>query len=72
MPLDEVRFTPTVVIAVIQAAQQPTGVRNLDRFEPFAVYLPCAEVAELADARDSKSRSFGSVGSTPTFGIRRL
>ena len=28
-----------------------------------------AEVAELADARDSKSRSLGSVGSTPTFGI---
>ena len=27
-----------------------------------------AGVAELADARDSKSRSFGSVGSTPTFG----
>ena len=25
-------------------------------------------MAELADARDSKSRSFGSVGSTPTFG----
>ena len=28
-----------------------------------------AEVAELADARDSKSRSFGSVGSIPSFGI---
>ena len=28
-----------------------------------------AEVAEQADARDSNSRSFGIVGSTPTFGI---
>ncbi len=27
-----------------------------------------AKVAELVDARDSKSRSFGSVGSSPTFG----
>ena len=27
-----------------------------------------AEVAELADAHDSKSCSFGSVGSIPTFG----
>ena len=28
-----------------------------------------AGVAELVDARDSKSRSFGSVGSIPTAGI---
>jgi hypothetical protein len=28
-----------------------------------------AEVAELADAHDSNSCSFGSVGSIPTFGI---
>ena len=28
-----------------------------------------AGMAELADARDSKSRSFWSVGSTPTTGI---
>jgi hypothetical protein len=28
-----------------------------------------AGVAELADARDSKSRSFGSVGSIPSTGI---
>jgi hypothetical protein len=27
-------------------------------------------VAELADARDSKSRSFGNVGSIPTLGIK--
>lgn len=27
-----------------------------------------AKVAELVDARDSKSRSSGSVGSSPTFG----
>lgn len=27
-----------------------------------------AEVAELADARDSKSRTYGYVGSIPTFG----
>ncbi len=32
-------------------------------------YINCqAEVAELADAHDSKSCSFGSVGSIPTFG----
>ena len=30
-----------------------------------------AEVAELADAHDSKSCSFGSVGSTPTFGTKK-
>ena len=30
-----------------------------------------AEVAELADAHDSKSCSFGSVGSIPTFGTIR-
>lgn len=29
-------------------------------------------MAELADARDSKSRSVRSVGSTPTIGIIRL
>jgi hypothetical protein len=28
-----------------------------------------AEVAELADAHDSNSCSYGSVGSIPTFGI---
>jgi hypothetical protein len=31
-----------------------------------------AGVAELADANDSKSCSFGSVGSTPTTGIKLL
>ena len=29
-------------------------------------------MAELADARDSKSRSFGNVGSIPTFGIQHF
>jgi hypothetical protein len=32
--------------------------------------LTQAEVAELADAPDSKSGAFGRVGSIPTFGIR--
>ena len=32
--------------------------------------LALAEVAELADARDSNSRSFGIEGSIPSFGIR--
>ena len=31
-----------------------------------------AEVAELADAHDSNSCSFGSVGSIPTFGIHKF
>ena len=31
--------------------------------------MTLAEVAELADAHDSNSCSFGSVGSIPTFGI---
>lgn len=31
-----------------------------------------AGVAELADARDSKSRSFGSVGSIPSTGISSI
>jgi hypothetical protein len=31
-----------------------------------------AEVAEQADAHDSKSCSLGSVGSIPTFGIRLI
>ena len=30
-----------------------------------------AEVAELVDAHDSKSCSFGSVGSIPTFGTKK-
>jgi hypothetical protein len=30
-----------------------------------------AEVAEQADAHDSKSCSLGSVGSIPTFGMQR-
>lgn len=32
--------------------------------------LPKAKVAELVDAHDSKSCSFGSVGSIPTFGTQ--
>lgn len=32
------------------------------------LFSALAEVAELADARDSKSRSFGSEGSIPSFG----
>ncbi len=32
------------------------------------LYIPPAQVAELADAPDSKSGSFGSVGSRPTLG----
>ena len=35
-------------------------------FHPFTEQ---AGVAELADARDSKSRTFGYVGSIPTFGM---
>jgi hypothetical protein len=31
-----------------------------------------ADVAELADAHDSKSCSFGSVGSTPTIGTKKF
>ena len=33
--------------------------------------LPLAKVAELVDAHDSKSCSFGSVGSIPTFGTNK-
>ena len=33
---------------------------------------PHAEVAELADAHDSKSCSFGSEGSIPSFGIQKI
>jgi hypothetical protein len=33
------------------------------------ILSPHAGVAELADAHDSKSCSFGNVGSIPTFGI---
>jgi hypothetical protein len=33
------------------------------------ILLSLAGVAELADAHDSKSCSFGNVGSIPTFGI---
>ena len=53
-------------------ANLPEEGYHLDRSAASSVYLPCAEVAELADARDSKSRSSGNVGSTPTFGTRRL
>ncbi len=35
------------------------------------IYDDFAGVAELADAHDSKSCSFGSVGSTPTTGTSR-
>jgi hypothetical protein len=38
---------------------------------PVAASIRNAGVAELADAHDSKSCSFGSVGSTPTTGIER-
>ena len=44
----------------------------LTAVQPVAILEVAAEVAELADARDSKSRSFGSVGSSPTFGTSRL
>ena len=37
----------------------------------FYTQISQAEVAEQADAHDSKSCSFGSVGSIPTFGIDR-
>lgn len=36
----------------------------------FYTQISQAEVAEQADAHDSKSCSFGSVGSIPTFGIK--
>lgn len=35
----------------------------------FLPFIKQAGVAELADARDSKSRTFGYVGSIPTFGM---
>ena len=36
--------------------------------EPYSKIQLLAEVAEQADAHDSKSCSLGSVGSIPTFG----
>ena len=44
----------------------------LTEVQPLAILEVAAEVAELADARDSKSRSLGIVGSSPTFGTTRL
>ena len=43
----------------------------LDRISGFRYtwHYKLAEVAEQADAHDSKSCSLGSVGSIPTFGI---
>ena len=49
-----------------------TGIKNscLDPSFVFGYTLVTfAEVAEQADAHDSNSCSFGSVGSIPTFGI---
>ena len=40
-------------------------------FYKFAVQLRKALVAELVDALDSKSSSFGSVGSIPTQGTKK-
>ena len=37
----------------------------------FAVGYLCAEVAELADARDLGSRAARRVGSSPTFGTSK-
>ncbi len=34
----------------------------------FVIYVFLARVAELVDARDSNSRGFGRVGSSPTSG----
>ncbi len=45
---------------------------SLTSLQPMAILEVAAEVAELADARDSKSRSLGIVGSSPTFGTIRL
>ena len=41
----------------------------LTLFRGVLYFYAWAEVAELADADDSKSCSFGIVGSIPTFGI---
>jgi hypothetical protein len=40
----------------------------LTQIVAYLILLALAEVAEQADAHDSKSCSFGSVGSIPTFG----
>ena len=45
----------------------------LSTFHRFSSLSIIAGVAELVDARDSKSRDFGHVGSSPTSGtIRKL
>ena len=38
----------------------------------YTLHYSRAEVAEQADAHDSKSCTFGYVGSIPTFGTLRL
>ena len=51
------------------------AINNLPVVQKFKhTYLcnPLAKVAELVDAHDSKSCSFGSVGSSPTFGTYPL
>ena len=48
---------------------EDTKPENLiERASAGAAELVEAKVAELVDAHDSKSCSFGSVGSIPTFG----
>ncbi len=42
--------------------------RILTSYSILDILFKQAEVAELADAHDSKSCSFGNVGSIPTFG----
>ena len=45
------------------------GPHTLTRLLKLDILPTHAGVAELADAHDSKSCSFGNVGSIPTFGI---
>ncbi len=49
----------------MNAPESPLASRSGNRLDDLFIQ---AGVAELADARDSKSRSFGSVGSRPSAG----
>jgi hypothetical protein len=51
-----------------QLVEHLTFNQGVTGSSPVWLTIMYAEVVELADAHDSKSCSFGSVGSTPTFG----
>ncbi len=56
-----------VILSLIQG--QLSLQYSLTENYAYPILLALAEVAEQADAHDSKSCSLGSVGSIPTFGI---